>query len=227
MKSVKTINNQNAVTNAIFGLDNNSNTIINGNLNVNGRTDFNNLSAMNSGGRVYNNSFIVQGTDFRVMDSENLNGMQAFYDSGAVTFQGIGTDSRMIFRSKGSNVAFTNITLENNNHVFIEGQDGEGIDILNNQIAMNGVTTFNGVSNFNIGAGFNAGMEIRDSYNSTFSQIFHSINTLQIQTWTANGRIRLNTTGATIGVPSNNLLAENGNRIVFSRSRWSRYRHFK
>jgi hypothetical protein len=45
-----------------------TNTTLN-TLTVNGRADFNNLAAMNSGGRVYNNSFIVQGTDFRVMDS--------------------------------------------------------------------------------------------------------------------------------------------------------------
>ena len=32
MLSVKTINNQNAITNAVLGLDGNSNTIINGNL---------------------------------------------------------------------------------------------------------------------------------------------------------------------------------------------------
>ena len=46
------------------------------------------------------------------MDSENLNGMQAFFNAGTVAFQGIGTNSRKIFRSLGSNVAFTNITLE-------------------------------------------------------------------------------------------------------------------
>jgi hypothetical protein len=125
-----------------------TNTTLN-NLTVNGTSNFNALSLFNSGGRVYNNAFIIAGSEFRVMDSENLNGMQAFYDSGAVTFQGIGTNSRMIFRSLGANVAFTNITLENNNHVLIEGQSGQGIDILNNQIAMNGTTTFNNQVNFN------------------------------------------------------------------------------
>ncbi len=46
MKSVKTINNQNPVTDAVFGLDDNSTTTINGNttlntLIVNGVTNFN------------------------------------------------------------------------------------------------------------------------------------------------------------------------------------------
>ena len=83
------------------------------------------------------------------MDSENLNGMQAFFTEGHVAFVGIGTNSRMIFRTVGSNVGFTNITIENNNHVLIEGQAGQGIDILNNQIAMNGTTTFNNSINVN------------------------------------------------------------------------------
>ena len=119
-----------------------TNTTLN-TLTVNGTSNFNALSLYNFGGRVYNNGFFVLGTDFRVMDSENSNGMQAFYNSGTVSFQGIGTNSGMNFRSRGSNVAFTNITLENNNHVLIEAQSGQGIDILNNQIAINGVTTFN------------------------------------------------------------------------------------
>jgi hypothetical protein len=83
------------------------------------------------------------------MDSGNFNGMQAFFTERHVAFVGIGTNTRMIFRSLGSNVGFTNITIENNNHVLIEGQSGQGIDILNNQIAINGVTTFNNQVNFN------------------------------------------------------------------------------
>ena len=34
MHSVKTINNQNAITSAVLGLDANSNTIVNGNLTI-------------------------------------------------------------------------------------------------------------------------------------------------------------------------------------------------
>ena len=37
---------------------------------------------------------------------------------------------------------------ENGNRILIQGQDGQGIDILNNQIAMNGTTTFNNPVNF-------------------------------------------------------------------------------
>ena len=125
-----------------------TNTTLN-TLTVNGTSNFNALSSFNSGGRVFNNSFIVRGTDFRVMDLGNLNGMQAFFTEGHVAFLGIGTNSRMIFRSLGSNVGFTNITIENNNQVLIEGQSGQGIDILNDQIAMNGTTTFNNQVNFN------------------------------------------------------------------------------
>ena len=74
--------------------------------------------------------------------------------------------------------------------------------------------TVNGVSNFNSGAGFNAGMQIRDNNNNTFAQFFQTGPTLTMQTWTANSRIRLNTAGATAGVTTNNLLAENGKRIL-------------
>ena len=83
MISTKTINNQNAITNAVLGTDNNSTTTINGNLlikdtngnsltitpsgvtaptntivnnlTVNGGANFNNLTFLNSGGRVFNN----------------------------------------------------------------------------------------------------------------------------------------------------------------------------
>ncbi len=103
MISVKTINNQNAVINSVLGLDQNSNTIVNGrltiqdtsgslvitpsgiiaptntvlnNLTVNGTTNFNQLALMNSGGRVYNSSFMVNGTDLRVMDSTVFKGFK-------------------------------------------------------------------------------------------------------------------------------------------------------
>ena len=100
MISTKTINNQNAITNAVLGTDNNSTTTINGNLlikdtngnsltitpsgvtaptntivnnlTVNGQSNFNQLALMNSGGRVYSSSFMVNGTDFRVMDSTGV-----------------------------------------------------------------------------------------------------------------------------------------------------------
>ena len=54
MKSVKTINNQNAVTDAILGLDDNSTTTINGNttintLTVNGVSNFNTGGGFNAG----------------------------------------------------------------------------------------------------------------------------------------------------------------------------------
>ena len=130
MLSVKTINNQNAIINAVLGLDGNSNTIINGNL-------------------------TLQDT------------------SGSFVITPSGT------------ISATNTTLNN--------------------------LLVNGTSNFNSGVGFNAGCQIRDLVNNTFSQLFHSFNTLQIQTWTANGRIKLNTTGATVGVTNQNLLVENGN----------------
>ena len=105
MISVKTINNQNAVINSVLGLDGNSHTIINGkltiqdtsgslvitpsgiiaptntvlnNLTVNGTTNFNQLALMNSGGRVYSSSFMVNGTDLRVMDSTAVQGIQMF-----------------------------------------------------------------------------------------------------------------------------------------------------
>ena len=46
-----------------------TNTTLN-NLTVNGTTNFNQLAFMNSGGRVYNNTFMVNGTDLRVMEQD-------------------------------------------------------------------------------------------------------------------------------------------------------------
>ena len=105
MLSVKTINNQNAITNAVLGLDGNSSTIVNGNLivqdannsftitptgalpatnttfnniTVNGTSNFNSSTYFNFGGRVYSNSFILFNTDFRVMDATGTLGFQIF-----------------------------------------------------------------------------------------------------------------------------------------------------
>ena len=114
----------------------------------------------------------------------------------------------------------TTKTINNQNAVTdaILGLDDNSTTTINGNTTINTLTV-NGVSNFNIGAGFNAGMQIRDNNNGTFAQLYQSGPTLTINTWTANSRIRLNTAGATAGVTSLNLLAENGN----TRSRWSRY----
>ena len=108
----------------------------------------------------------------------------------------------------------TTKTINNQNAITnaILGLDDNSTTVINGNTTLNTLTV-NGVSNFNIGAGFNAGMQIRDTINNTFAQLFQSGPTLSIQTWTANSRIRLNTVGATAGVTFMNLLAENGNRI--------------
>jgi hypothetical protein len=59
-----------------------------------------------------NNSFILHAIDLRLMDITKSNGMQAFYSGGTVTFQGISTNSRIVFRSLGSNVQFTFLKLD-------------------------------------------------------------------------------------------------------------------
>ena len=109
----------------------------------------------------------------------------------------------------------TTKTINNQNAITnaVLGTDDNSTTTINGNTTLNTLTV-NGVSNFNIGAGFNAGMQIRDNTNNTFAQLFQSGPTLTIQTWTANSRIRLNTAGATAGVTTNNLLLENGNRIV-------------
>ena len=106
-------------------------------------------------------------------------------------------------------------TINNQNAVTdaVLGTDENSTTTINGNTTLNTLTV-NGVSNFNIGAGFNAGMQIRDNTNNTFAQLFQGGPTLTIQTWTANSRIRLNTAGATAGVTSMNLFAENGNRIL-------------
>ena len=114
MLTTKTINNQNAVTNAVLGTDDNSTTTINGNLLI-----------------------------------KDTNGNSTTISPTGITGP-------------------TNATLNN--------------------------LTVNGTSDFNSGAVYYACMQIRDLINNTFSQIFHSFNTLTIQSWTANGRIRISTT---------------------------------
>ena len=114
MITTKTINNQNAVINAILGTDDHSTTTINGNLLiqdsignsltitptgtipatnttfnniiVNGTSNFNQLALMNLGGRVYSNSFILFNTDFRVMDATGTLGFQIFNSNDGNNF---------------------------------------------------------------------------------------------------------------------------------------------
>ena len=114
MITTKTINNQNAVINAILGTNDNSITTINGNLliqdsignsltitptgtipatnttfnniPVNGTSNFNQLALMNLGGRGYSNSFILFNTDFRVMDATGTLGVQIFSSNDSNNF---------------------------------------------------------------------------------------------------------------------------------------------
>ena len=60
-------------------------------------------------------------------------------------------NSRIRLNTAGATAGVSTMDLlaENGNRILIQGQDGQGIDILNNQIAMNGKTTFNNQVNFN------------------------------------------------------------------------------
>ncbi len=54
-------------------------------------------------------------------------------------------NSRIRLNTAGATAGVSTMDLlaENGNRILIQGQDGQGIDVLNNQIAINGVTTFN------------------------------------------------------------------------------------
>lgn len=171
MISVKTINNQNAVINSVLGLDQNSNTIINGkltiqdtsgslvitpsgiiaptntvlnNLTVNGTSTYNGLSFLNSGGRVYNSTFMVAGTDLRVMDSGNVQGIQMFNSNvlgdNSTALQGIGANSKFSINTRDSTTQRNNFTAEYGNHIQIKGLTG-GIDCLNDTVNLFSSTT--------------------------------------------------------------------------------------
>jgi len=170
MLSVKTINNQNAITNGVLGLDGNSNTIINGNLTiqdannsfvitptgmlpatnttfnnitVNGTSNFNQLALMNLGGRVYSNTFSVYGTDFRVMDATGTLGFQIFNSNDGNNFtniQGIGANSKFTINTRDATTQRNNIQIQNGNQVTIQGTAGQGISIFNDQTTLNGLT---------------------------------------------------------------------------------------
>ena len=170
MLSVKTINNQNAITNAVLGLDGNSSTIVNGNLivqdannsftitptgalpatnttfnniTVNGTSNFNQLALMNLGGRVYSNSFILFNTDFRVMDAIGNLGVQMFNSNDGnnyTTLQAIGANSKFQIRTSNATTQQTNLLIANSNQVTIQGTDGQGITIFNDQTTLNGLT---------------------------------------------------------------------------------------
>ena len=60
-------------------------------------------------------------------------------------------NSRIRLNTAGATagVKTMNFLAENGNRILIQGQSGQGIDILNDQIAMNGTTTFNNQVNFN------------------------------------------------------------------------------
>ncbi len=79
MKSVKTINNQNAITNAILGLDDNSTTTINGNttintLTVNGVSNYNIGAGFIAGMQIRdnNNNTFAQFSDRTYTYNANL-----------------------------------------------------------------------------------------------------------------------------------------------------------
>ena len=86
--------------------------------------------------------------DFRIVDTTNIT---QFYQSGNVgTIIGNFNSSRLAMNTKDSSgISSNSLLIEYGNHAVLQGQAGQGIDILNNQISMNGVTTFNNSVNVN------------------------------------------------------------------------------
>ena len=160
------------ITNAVLGTDDNSTTTINGNLliqdtngnalkitpsgvtaptntivnnlTVNGTSNFNQLALMNSGGRVYNNTFMVNGTDFRVMDSSNAQGIQMFNSNvlgdNSTSLQAIGANSKFQINTRNATNQIRNLLLEYANHSQLQGTTG-GIDCLNDTVNLFSSTT--------------------------------------------------------------------------------------
>ena len=240
MLSVKTINNQNAITNAVLGLDGNSSTIVNGNLivqdannsftitptgalpttnttfnniTVNGTSNFNSSTFFYFGGRVYSNSFILFNTDFRVMDATGTLGFQIYNSNDGnnfTTIQGIGANSKFSINTRDATTQRNNIQIQNGNQVTIQGTAGQGINFLNDQITHLGQTNFKNNVNLSL---YN--FDITNTAGTQGMRIFNNGGAGLTEFHGIGNSTRFNfysTDG--LGVQTINLWISNGNSVV-------------
>jgi len=124
---------------------------VNGTSTFNGNETHNGVSGFNATSKFYASCQAIYPADFRLVDSTVSTNITQFYQVGSTgIITGNFNSSKLVMSTKRSTGApFSGLTVENGNHAVIQGQSGQGIDILNDQIAMNGVTTFNNSVNVN------------------------------------------------------------------------------
>jgi hypothetical protein len=237
MISVKTINNQNAVINSVLGLDGNSHTIINGKLTIQDtsgslvitpsgiiaptNTVLNNLTV--NGTSNFNNNVNISTYNFDITNSAKNQGMRISNNgatNGITDIEGLGVSTRFNFYSTPSTgPKVNNLFIANGNTCTLQAQAGQGIQMTNNQIAINGISTFNAGSTFK-STPIVAGTDFRvmDTGNNQGIQIFASNDLLNnntvLQGIGINSRFQINTRDATNQF--RNLFLEYGNHSQLS-----------
>ena len=237
MISVKTINNQNAVINSVLGLDGNSNTIVNGRLTIQDtsgslvitpsgiiaptNTVLNNLTV--NGTSNFNDNVNISTYNFDITNSAKNQGMRISNNganNGTTDIEGLGVSTRFNFYSTPSTgPRVNNFSISNGNTCTLQAQAGQGIQMTNNQIAINGISTFNAGSTFK-STSIVSGTDFRvmDTGNNQGIQIFASNdlgnNTTALQGIGANSRFQINTRDATNQF--RNLFLEYGNHSQLS-----------
>ena len=220
MISVKTINNQNAVINSVLGLDQNSNTIVNGRLTIQDtsgslvitpsgiiaptNTVLNNLTV--NGTSNFNNNVNISTYNFDITNSAKNQGMRISNNganNGTTDIEGLGVSTRFNFYSTPSTgPRVNNFSISNGNTCTLQAQAGQGIQMTNNQIAINGISTFNAGSTFK-STSIVAGTDFRvmDTENNQGIQIFASNdlgnNNTALHRIGANSRFQINTRDST------------------------------
>jgi hypothetical protein len=237
MISVKTINNQNAVINSVLGLDGNSHTIINGKLTIQDtsgslvitpsgiiaptNTVLNNLTV--NGTSNFNNNVNISTYNFDITNSAKNQGMRISNNgatNGITDIEGLGVSTRFNFYSTPSTgPKVNNLFIANGNTCTLQAQAGQGIQMTNNQIAINGISTFNAGSTFK-STSIVSGTDFRvmDTGNNQGIQIFASNDLLNnntvLQGIGINSRFQINTRDATNQF--RNLFLEYGNHSQLS-----------
>ena len=133
--------------------------------------------------------------------------------------EGVGLSTRFnLYSTPSTGPRVNNFVIANGNTCTLQGQAGQGIQMTNNQIAINGITTFNAGSTFR-STSILAGTDFRvmDSGNNQGIQIFASNdlgnNNTVLQGIAANSRFQINTRDSTNQF--RNLFLEYGNSRPF------------
>ena len=198
-----------------------TNTTLN-NLTVNGTSNFTGNETHN-GTSHFNNNVNVSTYNFDITNSAKNQGMRISNNganNGTTDIEGLGVSTRFNFYSTPSTgPKVNNLFIANGNTCTLQAQTGQGIQMTDNQIAINGISTFNAGSTFK-STPIVSGTDLRvmDTGNNQGIQIFASSdlgnNNTVLQGIGANSRFQINTNNATNQF--RNLFVEYGNHSQLS-----------